>query len=327
MKNTKPSNPDSQDCVKSVMNYLAEISGKFIITGQHTQDMESPELAKIQEITGKSPALLGFELLSYSPNINYFDTDDECLKEVADNRGTLQKAWEWAGRKGLITFTWHWFSPLYGRSKAFFTENTEFDASKAVIEGTPEYNALISDIDMMAGLLRPFCEKQIPILWRPFHEGDGKWFWWGAKGPEPLIKLYRIMYERFTRVHHLNNLIWVWNSPVKECYPGDDVVDIISRDMYPTAHEHTDRKKEYDELVQITEEDKIAAIGETGVLPDAEMLHENLTGWSYFMTWSHEFCLTEKHNSFEYLNSLYHCDYAVTLDRLPELYRDVSPIY
>ena len=42
----------------------------------------------------------------------------------------------------------------------------------------------------------------------------------------------------FTR-KELSNLIWVWNSPVPACYPGDDVVDIISRDMYPPAHLHT----------------------------------------------------------------------------------------
>lgn len=320
MKNIKPSNPNALSCVTNVMEYLARISGSSIVTGQHTQDMEQPELKKIIEVTGKKPALLGFELLSYSPNINYYDTDEECMKEIADNRGTLQRAWEWAEEKGLITFTWHWFSPMYGSSKSFFTKNTEFDAEKAVIEGTPEYNALISDMDAMAGILRPFCDRQIPILWRPFHEGEGTWFWWGAKGPKPLIKLYRIMYERFTEVHHLNNLIWVWNSPLKESYPGDDVVDIISRDMYPAPHTHTDRKKEYDELVAITDEEKITAIAETGVLPDAGMLHENGTGWSYYMTWSHGFCLSEENNTFEYLNKLYNCEYAVTLETLPKLY-------
>lgn len=320
MKNTTPSNPNAQDCVKRVMEYLAKISGDSMITGQHTQDMVQPELKKIMEVTGKKPALLGFELLSYSPNINYYDTDADCIKEVIDNRGTLQKAWEWAADKGLITFTWHWFSPLYGRSKAFYAENTEFDASKAAIEGTPEYNAMISDIDMMAGILRPFCDKQIPILWRPFHEGEGTWFWWGAKGPEPLITLYRTVYDRFTNIHHLNNLIWVWNSPLKEGYPGDDVVDIISRDMYPSAHEHNDRRAEYEELLANTSKDKIAAIAEIGVLPDADMLHANGTGWTYYMTWSHEFCLTEEYSTFDQMRKLYNSDFAITLDKLPKLY-------
>ena len=96
------------------------------------------EFHHIEKITGKQPALVGFELLSYSPNINYLDTDDECMEEVAGNSGTLRQAWEWAAQKGVVTFTWHWFSPLGGRSKSFFSRNTDFDATRALEEGTPE---------------------------------------------------------------------------------------------------------------------------------------------------------------------------------------------
>lgn len=315
-----PTNKNAQDSVKNVMKFLSDITYEKIVTGQHTQNMAQEELHHIEAVTGKQPALLGFELLSYSPNINYSDTDNECMEEVAENYGTLKRAWEWAGKKGLITFTWHWFSPLGGRSKSFFTDNTDFDAAKAVIDGTPENTALISDMDMMAGLLRPFCDKQIPILWRPFHEGDGNWFWWGAKGAEPLKKLWRMMYERYTDMHKLNNLIWVWNSPVRECYPGDDVVDIISRDMYPPAHEHTSRSEMYNELVQITSAPKITIIGETGTLPSARAVAEERAGWASYMTWSHEFCTGEDYNTGEVLREMYNSPYAVTKENLPELY-------
>lgn len=315
-----PVNPNAQECVKNVLKYLSDISGDMVITGQHTQTMEQEELHRIEEVTGKQPALLGFELLSYSPNINYLDTDEECMTEVIRNYGTLKKAWEWAEKKGLITFTWHWFSPLGGRSKSFFSRNTDFDASKAVIDGTPENRALLSDMDMMAGLLRPFCDKGIPILWRPLHEGDGDWFWWGAKGAETVKKLFRIMYDRYTNLHKLNNLIWIWNSPVPECYPGDDVVDIISRDMYPPKHEHTSQSEKYHELLRITEQPKIALIGEIGTLPDVDAIHAGKIGWTSFMTWSGVFCLSEEFNSYEYMKKLYESPYAVTKDRLPELY-------
>ena len=130
-----PVNPNSQECVRSVLKYLSDISFDKVITGQHTQTMAMEEFQHIKKITGHEPALLGFELLSYSPNINYLDTDEECMTEVTNNYGTLKRAWEWAERKGLITFTWHWFSPLGGRSKSFFTDNTDFDASRAVIDG------------------------------------------------------------------------------------------------------------------------------------------------------------------------------------------------
>ena len=109
-KLSAPVTPAAQDSVRRVMGYLSEISYTKTIAGQHTQTMKQEELLKIREITGREPALLGFELLSYSPNINYFDTDDECMTEVLENYGTLKKAWEWAEKKGLITFTWQWFS-------------------------------------------------------------------------------------------------------------------------------------------------------------------------------------------------------------------------
>lgn len=315
-----PQNKNALPCVKKVMKYLADITCKRVITGQHTQSMAQEELHYIERITGKQPALLGFELLSYSPNINYTDTDEECMTEVTDNYGTLKRAWEWADKKGLITFTWHWFSPLYGRSKSFFTVNTEFDAEQAVIDGTPENAALISDMDYMAGLLRPFCDRQIPILWRPFHEGEGTWFWWSAKGPEPLKKLWRMMYHRFTEIHRLNNLIWVWNSPAPATYPGDDVVDIISRDMYPPAHEHNSRSEQYNELVKITSQPKIALIAETGTLPSVKAVVEEGIGWVSYMTWSHEYCMSEDYTTSEVLKDIYDSPYSVTMDDLPELY-------
>ncbi len=315
-----PVNPNAQECVKNLLKYFSDISCDKVVTGQHTQTMAQEELYKIEEITGKQPALLGFELLSYSPNINYLDTDEACMTEIERNYGTLKRAWEWAEQKGLITFTWHWFSPLGGRSKSFYSRNTDFDASKAVIDGTPENIALLSDMDMMAALLRPFCDKGIPILWRPFHEGDGNWFWWGAKGADTVKKLYRMMYDRYTNLHGLNNLIWVWNSQKPEFYPGDDVVDIISRDIYPPQHVHASQSEMYYELQKITEQPKIAMIGEIGSLPDVDAVHDENVGWAGFMTWSGVFCLTEVFNSYEYLKKLYSSPYAVTKDKLPELY-------
>ena len=80
-----PQNKNAQECVKNVMKYLSDITYEKVITGQHTQTMAQEELHYIEQLTGKQPALLGFELLSYSPNINYLDTDAECMKEVDYN--------------------------------------------------------------------------------------------------------------------------------------------------------------------------------------------------------------------------------------------------
>lgn len=313
-------NPNAQPEVQRVLDYLEENRGNRLILGQHTQTMEQPELEHIHRITGKLPALCGFELLGYSPNIRPEDSGEECMTEVVNARGTLRKAWEWARLGGLITFTWHWFSPLGGRDKSFFSENTDFSASRAAQSGTPENAAFLNDLDYMAGLLRPFSDEHIPILWRPFHEAEGSCFWWGREGAEPCKKLYRLMFERFTERHRLDNLIWVQNSPKVENYPGDDVVDIISRDLYPPAHEHTDLAKEYAEISGSISTEKLAAVAEIGTIPDVPALIEHHVPWSWFMTWSGSFTTSENFTSYDELRRAYSCENAVTLDKLPKLY-------
>ncbi len=320
--NTTPCDPHALPCVRRVMAYLGELSGKGILTGQHTKTRGMEEMHHIRQVTGKLPALLGFELLAYSPNINYQDTDEECMAEVAGNYGTLRQAWEWAAQKGIVTFTWHWFSPMGGHGKSFFVDNTDFDASRALLPGTAENRALLMDMDMMAALLRPFCDAGVPILWRPFHEGDGNWFWWGAgvKGADTVKGLYRLMYERYTGLHQLHNLIWVWNAPNAACYPGDDVVDIVSRDMYPPAHEHSAHMEELADLKRGTNPEKLALIGEIGTLPSMEALAQEKAEWVSYMTWCGEFCLTEDFTTDDALRAIYHHPWAVTKDTLPVLY-------
>lgn len=317
---TTPCNKNAIAEVKNVLDYLNKLEGNGILTGQHTLTMEQEELDKIYEVTGKLPALCGFELLSYSPNINLETGDEACVTEVERNRGTLQKAWEWAEKGGLLTFTWHWYSPIGGWDKSFFSKNTDFDASKALIEGTPEHIAMCSDLDHMAGLLKPFCNKHIPILWRPFHEAEGDWFWWGVKGVEVAKELYRFMFRYYTEKHHLDNLIWVWNSPLPEGYVGDEYCDIITRDQYPPAHAYSDFRDNYEGLLKITDAKKGTAVAETGIIPDADMLVANKTPWLWYMTWSGGFVLTEEFNEFSALKRLYEHEYAVTLDKLPRLY-------
>lgn len=320
-KITTPVNPNASKEVVRVMEYLGEISGEGIITGQHTKTTVQAELDYIQKTTGKLPALCGFELLGYSPNINFDNSDEECLKEVNENIGTLHNAMDWViNRRGLLTFTWHWFSPIGGHDKSFYSKNTDFNPEQALIDGTPENIALLSDMDFMAEKLKDFRDKNIPILWRPFHESEGTWFWWGSKSFEISKGLWRLMYDRYTHLHKLNNLIWVWNSPEPSGYPGDDVVDIISRDLYPPKFTHSDLKDKYDELVKITALNKLAALGEIGTLPNVEELSKTQVPWCWYMIWCNAYCIGEEWNSNDVLYKTYNSDYAITLDKLPELY-------
>ncbi len=315
----KTANPNAAEEVKAVLEYFASIRGKGLITGLHTQTREQEELQYIQKETGKLPALCGFELLAYSPNINWESCDEVCLKELRENEGTLQQAYEWAERGGLLTFTWHWYSPIGGVDKAFYAKNTDFDAAKVLEEGTPERAAFYHDMDVMAELLQGFADKHIPILWRPFHEAEGQWFWWGVKGMDVARNLYRLMFEYYTKEKHLDNLIWVWNNPRPEGYVGDEYCDIVTADYYPPAHQHTSMKKELDTLKNVTS-DKPYAIGEIGVIPDIAAVESEGADWLWFMMWSKDFVLVDTYNTPEEYRKQFHANYAITLEKLPKLY-------
>lgn len=315
----KPVNKNAQKEVCQVMEFFSKIEGKGILTGQHTQTREQAELETIFRETGNYPAICGFELLAYSPNILLEGASPECISEVENNRNTLQLAMDWAEKGGLITFTWHWFSPLGGHDKSFYSKNTDFNAKLALEDGSKENIAFKKDLDHMAALLQAFCDKHIPILWRPFHESEGEWFWWGAQGLETAKKLYQFMFRYYTEYYHLDNLIWVWNNPKIEGYVGDDYCDIISLDQYPQAHIHTSFSEKYNQLKAITKADKGTAIAESGIIPDGDALKADKIPWLWYMTWSNDFALTENFNSFEALRKLYQSDYAITLEKLKNL--------
>lgn len=300
---------------KDLLNYLSETAGKAIITGQHTQTIPMEEADYIKNATGKLPKLRGFEMLAYSPNINYEYASEECLTEIYENRNTMDTARAWAREtNGIVTLSFHWYSPIGGHDKSFYIKNTDFDASKILTEGTPERIAFYHDMEIISHELQKFHDENIPVLWRPFHESDGEWFWWGAKGPQVARDLYKLMYDYYTNDLHLNNLLWVWNCASENAYPGDDCVDVISVDIYLPEFAKTDYDNQYRHLVDVTSANKVAALAEVGYIPDIALLEKSHTPWAYYMCWSKEFCIGEQYNSLDHLKSMYSSPYAITAD-------------
>jgi hypothetical protein len=179
-----------------------------------------------------------------------------------------------------------------------------------------DYQLLIRDIDAIAVQLQRLEDAQIPVLWRPLHEAEGGWFWWGAKGPEATKELWRILYDRITNVHHIDNLIWVWNSKSSAWYPGDDVVDVVSIDSYPAQGDHGALSGAYDELVSLGQDKKLVALGEVGGIPDPDLLAAYQAHWSWFVTWSGSFVQDGTVNPRDLLTKIYNHEYVVTLDEL-----------
>ena len=98
------------------------------------------------------------------------------------------------------------------------------------------------------------------------------------------------------------------------------MVDIISRDLYPPEHQHTSHLDKLAELQQITPTRKIALLGEIGTLPDVDALAQDRAEWVSYMTWCGDFVMSEKWTDNAVLRAMYDSPWAVTKDRLPELY-------
>jgi mannan endo-1,4-beta-mannosidase len=219
-------NPAADNNAKALYAYLRSIYGKKILSGQ--QDLSWADW--VTQLTGKTPALVSVDLMDYSPS--------------RVERGTVGTAVEEAithhKRGGIVSVLWHWNAPtgLYDTEEnkwwsGFYTRATDFDVDRALSDTTnANYTLLIRDIDAIAVQLKRLQDAGVPVLWRPLHEAEGAWFWWGAKGPEPSKKLWVLLYDRLTNHHKINNLIWVWNSILPAWYPGDDKVDILSADVY-----------------------------------------------------------------------------------------------
>ncbi len=317
-------NPNASKEAKSLMSYLCDVYGKHIISGQqelcgsHNYSGAEAEFTYIQEKTGEMPALRGFDFMNYRGNGLFWD--DLCAERVI----------EWYNEKnGIPTVCWHWFSPAnIGKSadNSFYTDSTTFSISKALTPGTQENTALLNDIDFMATKLQQLEDANVPILFRPLHEAEGGWFWWGAEGPEPCVELYRLLYDKFTNEYGLDNLIWVWTSYTfatsSQWYPGDDVVDIVGYDKYNAKDglpNGSAISATFYSLVKLTNGNKLVTMSENDTIPRVGNLINESAGWLYFCPWYGWWLTGEQNNPVDWLTEMYKSEYCITLDELPDL--------
>ncbi len=281
-------NPDATTETKRLKTFLDGVYGKRILSGQ----FDDTYLPYIREASGgKAPAIMGY------------DFNGICPTQGGNTAG--DKAIDWVkGEGGIAQFQWHWISP---NADGDFYSKT-FDLGAALADtNSASYANLLRDMDLVAAVLGTLQEAGVPVLWRPLHEAEGKWFWWGRSGGAACIALYRLMYDRFVNRHKLNNLIWVWTSygATKEnWYPGDDVVDIIAWD-YPEYWASTSWRQ-YQQL--FGHSGKLFAVGESRRVTDPKILSRQ--PWLYFMTWAN---MIRDNNSKEWIAAVYNDPRVMTL--------------
>jgi mannan endo-1,4-beta-mannosidase len=310
-------------------NTVMQNDGKYTPNTIENQE----ELAWIKKASSKTPALVGVDFM-HATGLN---SDGDWHKGYTN--ATVALAKEVFAKGGIPAYCWHWSDPSR-LEEAFYSESsgnkpfTQFNLNKAFLDSTtyaafntssPEYLAIIRDLDIVAGYLKILAEQDVPILWRPLHEASGKWFWWGYRGAGACKALYRLMFERFTQMHGLKNLIWVWTTDeagdALDWYPGDKYVDIIGRDYYyyPRIANHGSLVASFEKVKDLFGGNKIIALSENGSVPHPDTLVSDGAAWSYFMPWYGDYTMDgwAHDNTAMDWNAILNHDYVITLEKMP----------
>lgn len=312
--------PNPSNEAKSLYQFLYDNYGEKIISGVMTLNSFDESDWLLQQ-TGKEPALLGIDIMHNNRNYTWYDE----MTPVND-------AITWYRKNGIPIICWHWRDPMR-QTEGFYAPHvqnnqpkTDFDITKIFEPSSPEYAAMISDIDYTAELFKNLQNANVPILWRPIHEAAGGWFWWGTGGPEACKELYHIMFDRMVNYHGLNNLIWVWTSQPGDAdwYPGDEYVDIVGRDIYQDG-DHQSHVLQFNSMNEEYAGTKMITLSEVGSFPDVDNLINDGAAWSWYMPWYGDFTRDAFYNSLDLWKKMFASDYVITLDEMPELstYGDV----
>lgn len=328
---------------RAIYTYLRSIWGKQTLTGQ--QDLtwkDAIDMAeRVHKDTGKYPALMGYDFMNYGMTANWVEGIKQTDEAIA-----------YANKGGLVTFSWHWRDPALlntanVNNAQFYTKDTNFQIpvkDGALDSANAAYNQINAGIDLIAAELKKLNDAGVTVLWRPLHEASGNngdgWFWWGRTRTDGVpqsyaqILLWRHIYDRLVNYHGLHNLLWVWNGQNAAWFPGDDVVDITSHDIYDSTDNKTYKSQiaTYTQARKYSAEAKLIALSENSYIPDPDKMAADGAWWLWFMTWNdgnfNETTLesgTHKDNfwSGDYYNTsahktkVYNHANMITLDELP----------
>jgi beta-mannanase len=283
---------------KALFRYLNDMYGKKILSGQMWASWGYDELKYIKELTGKQPAIRGMDFINNR-----------------ENEAETQRAIDWWKAGGIPTIMWHWGAP--GIGEGYENSKKEVSIDSIFIAGTLQYKSFWHQLEKKADLLEKIRNADVPVLWRPFHELNGNWFWWGKKGPENFKKLWITMYDYLVNKRKLNNLIWVLcytGNPDAAWYPGKAYVDIAGADTYDVGDDP--QTGMYNKVKNIVGKKMPIAYHECGTPPNPDKCISGGTIWSWWMEW-HTGHLQKVDK--EYLRYVYNHDLIITLDKVPDI--------
>lgn len=221
----------------------------------------------VKDVSGAYPALYGWDVSKLGNTFN-IDTVD-----FGNMKVWIKEAFK---RGGINTVSWHMDNPATGGDS---WDNTS--AVSSILPGGEKHEYYKQRLDAFASFLNDLSVgfgTKIPIIFRPFHEHTGSWFWWGKGNctSQEYIKLWQFTVRYLRDEKNIHHLLYSYSTDqfdseeqYMEFYPGDEYVDIIAFDDYHSIKSKNDQEKLVFRLrtvVEIAEsKNKIAAFSETGL--------------------------------------------------------------
>ena len=245
-----------------------------------TRWIDEDNRSDINSITGSHPAVYGWD-------IGRLELEDS-LANIDNVNFDRMRYWIRTGyeRGGIITISWHSNNPQTGGD----TWDTSGNAPSHVNPGGDKHELYKGWLDRVADFALSLIDsegKPIPVIFRPYHEHTGGWFWWGrnSSSVEEYKTLWRFTVEYLRDIKGVHNFLYAYSpstsgvnneSNYLERYPGDEYVDLFGTDDYSNIY-NSGQKEAFLRNLRIAvglavERNKIAALTETGneLVPDSD---------------------------------------------------------
>lgn len=226
--------------VKALYENLHKVveSGRFMFGAQDATASgygwcDDSGKSDIERISGKKPQFYSWDFMNIAtPHAKHHVQDTEKVRRL-----TCQAFYE----GGVISYCWHAANPVTGGS---FYEVGDSVVAK-ILPGGAYHKNFTDMLDQVAEFNKTLIGKdgeQIPVIFRPWHEFDGSWFWWGKKycTDEEFKQLYRFTVTYLRDRCGIRNFLYAFSPDInftseeeyQERYPGDEYVDIVAMDNY-----------------------------------------------------------------------------------------------
>ena len=261
-----------------LVNLLDRTSGNHTVSGQHDREPNASPAQwtnKVYDITGVHPGMWEGDFL--------YGADDIAHRQTMVDEAKA----EWASGS-LVGLMWHECPPTMSEPCSWSDVQSKLTAAQwndLVTAGTPLNTAWKAELDRIVPYLQQLKAAGIPVLWRPLHEINDSWSWWGGNADS--ARLYQITHDYLAGTKGLTNLVWVWSvkdddtATAASYYPANQYVDVVALDSWNAGFPSSS----WYQTMQSIAAGKPIALAEVGRLPAPADLGAQ-PRWAYFSEWA-----------------------------------------